>query len=109
MNKHARTNDLAGWRLRLAAAHATGCVDYLTFNPVALFVHVARVMERIEEGKFRVHIKTGRKSAGQTEYIAGVADCPFDACMRAVINRRHVLASNSTPVDTLPQEPNRGE
>ena len=103
------TNELTGWRLRLAAAHASGCVDYLTFNPVALFVRVARVMERIEEGRFRVYIKTGRKSAGQTEYVAGVADCPFAACMRAVIKRRHVLASNSTPVDTLPQAPNRGE
>ena len=103
------TNELTGWRLRLAAAHASGCVDYLTFNPVALFVRVARVMERIEEGRFRVYIKTGRKSAGQTEYVAGVADCPFAACMRAVINRRHVLASNSSPVDTLPQAPNRGE
>lgn len=102
-------NELTGWRLRLAAAHASGCVDYLTFNPVTLFVRVARVMERIEEGRFRVHIKTGRKSAGQTEYVAGVADCPFAACMRAVINRRHVIASNSSPVDTLPQAPNLGE
>ena len=39
-------DDLRGWRLRLAAANASGCTDYFSFDPLELFLREARVMER---------------------------------------------------------------
>lgn len=83
-------DDLSGEQLRQAAALADGAVDVDSFDPVALFVRVARIMERMDD-KFRIYIKTGRTSGGQTEYIAGIGDCPFEACMRALIKSRGSL------------------
>lgn len=78
---------LRGWRLRLAAANASGCTDYFSFDPLELFLREARVMERWGP-TYVVHVKITEKVAGLTNWMPGEGSCPLEACMRAFIKSR---------------------
>ena len=80
-------DDLRGWRLRLAAAHAYGCTDYFSFDPWVLFIEHADVMERWG-ALWVVYVRMPEKIAGLTNWMPGRGACPLDACMRAFIKSR---------------------
>ena len=82
-----RPDDLRGWRLRLAAARAEGCADYFSFDPLALFVREAAVMERWGP-VYVVHVRMPEKISGLTNWMSGEGACPLEACMRAFIKSR---------------------
>ena len=80
-------DDLRGWRLRLAAAHAYGCTDYFSFDPWQLFLMVADVMERWGP-VYVVHVRMPQKVGGVTNWMPGRGSCPIEACMRAFLKSR---------------------
>lgn len=87
-------DDLRGWRLRLAAAHAYGCTDYFTFDPWTLFIEAADVMERWGP-IYEVHVRMPKKVLGLTSWMSGRGTDPLDACLRAVIKRREAVSGDA--------------
>ena len=82
-----RPDDLTGEQLRQAAALADGAVDVDAFDPWALFLRVADVMERWGP-VYVVHVRLPRRIAGLTAWVNARGACPFEACMRAFIKSR---------------------
>lgn len=80
-------DDLRGWRLRLAAAHAYGCTDYFSFDPWVLFIEHADVMERWG-ALWVVYVRMPEKIAGLTNWMGGNGGGPLEACLRAFLKSR---------------------
>lgn len=80
-------DELSGEQLRQAAALADGAVDVDAFDPLALFLRVADVMERWGP-VYVVHVRMPEKIAGLTNWVAGRGPDPLDACMRAFLKSR---------------------
>lgn len=82
-------DDLSGEQLRQAAALADGAVDVDSFDPWALFLRVADVMERWGP-VYVVHVRIPGKVGGVTHWMPGRGSCPLEACMRAFVKSRSV-------------------
>ena len=80
-------DDLSGEQLRQAAALADGAVDVDAFDPWALFLRVADVMERWGP-VYVVHVRMPEKINGLTVWVGGRSTCPIEACMRAYLKSR---------------------
>lgn len=80
-------DDLSGEQLRQAAALADGAVDVDAFDPLALFLREACVMERWGP-VYVIHVRMPDKVSGLTNWMSGHGACPFEACMRAFIKSR---------------------
>ena len=68
-------DDLNGEQLRHAAALADGAVDVASFDPLALFLRVADVMERWGP-VYVVHVRMPQKVGGVTNWMPGAGHAP---------------------------------
>lgn len=80
-------DDLSGEQLRQAAALADGAVDVASFDPWALFLRVACVMEKWGT-RYVVSVKMPYKIGGLTVWMTADGLCPLEACMRAYLKSR---------------------
>lgn len=80
-------DDLSGEQLRHAAALADGVVDVAAFDPWALFLRVADVMERWGP-VYVVHVRMPTQVGGLTNWMGGTGQDPLEACLRAFIKSR---------------------
>lgn len=80
-------DDLTGEQLRQAAAIADGAVDVDAFDPWALFLRVADVMERWGP-VYVVHVRMSEQIGGLTNWVAGRGGDPLEACLRAFLKSR---------------------
>ena len=80
-------DDLSGEQLAHAAALADGVVDVAAFDPWALFLRVADVMERWGP-VYVVHVRMPQKVAGCTNWMPGRGVDPLEACLRAFLKSR---------------------
>ena len=78
---------LTGEQLRHAAALADGAVDAASFDPWALFMREADVMERWG-AVYVVHVRMPQRVAGCTNWMPGRGVDPLEACLRAFIKSR---------------------
>lgn len=78
---------LRGEQLAHLAALVDGVVDVASFDPWALFMREADVMERWG-AVYVVHVRMPEKIAGLTNWMSGEGACPLEACMRAFIKSR---------------------